>query len=397
MTDNLPAVRTEPPTTVVVARDTDSWAEQLPKVVDLARAIASTDFVPDAMRDNIAATAAAILYGREVGLPPMTALNNVNVIKGRPGLSAVIMRAQVLAAGHEIRQEESTSALCKLSGRRRGTDYWQTVTYSIDDARQAGLLQQNKNYEKNPRRMLRARATSELCELMFADVVRGMPSYEELEELDDDTPAGPPAATARAKVQRKTRTTKTDDGAAPLSGTDSSPAAPSSPPLPPLPGEPGYDSVNGIAEQGSSSAGGTASIAGPDSDGILPLTEAEAPASQSAAGDSRVHASAAPEDDDEASESSASSSSEVKMNTRAQQRGLFALFKGIGIVDDTERMNYTQRLIGRMPYAGGEPSWNGLTWDEASWMTTAMSTAKTRDHVEALIELAEQQRAGGEQ
>ena len=85
------------------------------------------------------------------------------------------------------------------------------------------------------------------------------------------------------------------------------------------------------------------------------------------------------------------------MNTRAQQRGLFALFKGIGIEDDKERMEYTARLVGRMPYHDGKPSWNGLTWDEASWMTTAMSTAKTRDHVEALIELAEQQRAGGEQ
>ena len=397
MSDNLPAVRTETAAAPVVARDTDSWAAQLPAVVDLARAIANTDFVPDAMRNNIAATSAAILYGREVGLPPMTALNNVNVIKGKPGLSAVIMRAQVLAAGHEIRQDESTNARCVLSGRRRGTDYWQTVTYSIDDARQAGLLQQNKNYEKNPRRMLRARATSELCELMFADVVRGMPSYEELEELDDDNPAGPLAPATRAKVQRKQRTTpQTDDGAAPLSATDSSPAAPSSPPLPPLPGEEGYDSVGDIAEQGSSAARGTAVIAGPDSDGILPLPGAEAPSAQSAEGEPRVHASAAPEDDGEGSESP-SSSSEVKMNTRAQQRGLFALFKGIGIEDDKERMEYTARLIGRMPYHDGKPSWNGLTWDEASWMTTAMSTAKTRDHVEALIELAEQQRAGGEQ
>jgi hypothetical protein len=388
--DNLPAVRTEPPATAVVARDTDSWAERLPQVVELARAISNTDFVPEALRNNVAATTAAVLYGREVGLPPMTALSNVNVIKGRPGLSAVIMRAQVLAAGHEIRQDESTSALCTMSGRRRGTDYWQTVTYSIDDARQAGLLQQNKNYEKNPRRMLRARATSELCELMFADVVRGMPSYEELEELDDDSPAGPPAPTQRAKVQRKARTPKNDDGAAPLAGTDSSPAAPSSPPMPPLPGEPGYDdpsSASGITGQEDlGDAPGKAS-APPEPDGILPLTEpdAEAAASaQSAAGVPRVPA---------ASASDPEVVDEPRMITRAQQRGMFAIFKELGIDDDAERLHITSALVGRTPMHQGKPSSNGLTFDEANTLTAALSTCKTRDHVEALIELAEQGRA----
>lgn len=377
MTENLPAVRTEAPAPVL-ARDVDSWSEQLPAIVELARSICGTDFVPEAMRDNVAATAAAILYGREVQLPPMTALGNVNVIKGRPGLSAVIMRAQVLAAGHDIRQDESNNALCTLSGRRRGTDYWQTVTYTIDDARQAGHMS-NVQYTKNPRRMLRARATSELCELMFADVVRGMPSFEELDELDDDVPAGTPAATARAKVQRKPRTTKTDDGMGPHpthSGTGSSPA-PSSTPMPPLPGEPGYDDMGTASDVGREVLGearGTASS---------PPDQAEHSPADAEPGAGAVH-HAAP---------ATGPVDEPRMNTRAQQRGLFAVFKELGITDDTERLHITAEIIGRTPMHDGKPSFNGMTYDEAAALTVALATCKTRDHVEALIQMAEQGRA----
>lgn len=384
MNDNLPAVRTEPPT-AVVRRDTDSWADQLPAIVELARSICGTDFVPEAMRDNVAATAAAILYGREVSLPPMTALGNVNVIKGKPGLSAVIMRAQVLAAGHEIRQDESTSGLCTLSGRRRGTDYWQTVTYSIDDARQAGLLQQNKNYEKNPRRMLRARATSELCELMFADVVRGMPSLEELEELDDEVPAGAPAPAARAKVQRKSRAAQSDGGAvppadAPAAGGPST--APPSPPMPPLPGEPGFDGPADDAEAAMPPASAS------------PQTDDGAGAPPAAGADPAGGAASTP----------APSSADVEREdtarpiSRPQQRAMFAVFKELGIADDQERMHITSAIVGRTPMHEGQPSSNGLTAGEAKTLLDALARCKTRDHVEALMQMAEQQRAeqGGE-
>ena len=396
MSDNLPAVRAEAPSVAVVRRDTDSWAEQLPAIVELARSICGTDFVPEAMRDNVAATAAAILYGREVSLPPMTALSNVNIIKGRPGLSAVIMRAQVLAAGHEIRQDASDSSRCVLSGRRRGTDYWQTVTYTIDDARQAGLIKRGKNgepsmYEKNPRRMLRARATSELCELMFADVVRGMPSLEELEEQDDETPAGPPAKTTRATVQRKARG-KTDDGAAGTADpppVDRTPSAPSSPPLPPLPGEEGYDEPSAAAAA-EPDAGAAAAAQSADGEPRVPVAPASTP-----------DPPYAPEQVDEHGQEyipDVEEEDRPRMITRPQQRAMFGVFNELGIKDDAERLHITQAIVGRTPMHQGKPSSSGLTEAEFKLLVDALARCKTRDHVEALVELAEQERAGsGEQ
>jgi hypothetical protein len=492
MSDNLPAVRTEAPSAAVVRRDTDSWADQLPAIVELARSICGTDFVPEAMRDNVAATAAAILYGREVALPPMTALGNVNVIKGKPGLSAVIMRAQVLAAGHEIRQDASDNGRCVLSGRRRGTDYWQTVTYTIDDARQAGHMK-NDQYTKNPRRMLRARATSELCELMFADVVRGMPSLEELEDLDDDVEAVPAAPAARGKVQRKTRATKTDDGAAnaadaPAAGVPS--AAPSSPPMPPLPGEPGYDDADGAVGGEPASAEGSRTVGPAETDdgagpppswnsasanaspapSSLPAKQCEltGPHMQHTTADFNGPTTLCPgiaspatsplpplpgEEDlppeaeeitdpqrgklfalmtehglasrdqqigwisknlgrEITSRSQVNKDDAIKLIDllestdvatprpigRGDLRLLAGIFRELAISDMDERLHIASSIVGRTPMKEGAPSPEGLTAREGKTLLDALARCKTRDHVEALVQMAEQERAqGGEQ
>ena len=75
----------EQPSTDVARRDTDSWTDVVADVARLAEMIHSTEFVPASLR-SAPKVAAAILYGRELGLPPMTALGSVNVIQGRASL-----------------------------------------------------------------------------------------------------------------------------------------------------------------------------------------------------------------------------------------------------------------------------------------------------------------------
>lgn len=167
----------------LVKRDTDGWADVLPAVGDLAGKVANTEFVPEAMRGKPAVVAAAILYGRELGLEPMTSLRSVNIIKGRPALTAEAMRAMVLAAGHHIAFQEMTGARCVIVGRRKGAEDSTTVTFTMDDAKRMGVGG-GAQYGKMPRQMLAARATSELCRLIFADVIGGLIS--DVEALDGD-------------------------------------------------------------------------------------------------------------------------------------------------------------------------------------------------------------------
>lgn len=185
---------------LVVAR-TDSWMAVVEDVAVLAQRIAGTELVPAALRGKAPAIAASILYGREIGLPPMTALRSVYVVNGQVALKAEAMRGLILAAGHELVFTESTSARCVVRGRRKGQEDWSEVTWTIDDARRANL--RGTGWSGYPRAMLKARATAEVARDLFADVISGFVALEEVDgaELDtqhDGTDARPPKRTRRA-------------------------------------------------------------------------------------------------------------------------------------------------------------------------------------------------------
>lgn len=225
---------------------TDGWIRVLQPVMELAKAVEATEFVPAALRNNSPAVGAAILFGRELDMPPLQSLQQVHMIEGRPSLAAEHMRAMVLAAGHEITYDLNSPGQVTATGRRwyggaRGWSGPTSVTWSMAMAERAGLLGK-KNWQRYPRRMLSARATSELCALVFADITHGIPSLEELEDggLYDEGIADPTSPTPEpsgGKVSRRPRkgTQKPADGPAPTNPPVSADPVPSAP-RPPLPG-----------------------------------------------------------------------------------------------------------------------------------------------------------------
>jgi hypothetical protein len=236
----------EPPAPLPPSRPADElergptgWVARLRAAAEIANYVGETDFVPQALRGNAPAIAAAILYGGEIGLDPMTALQLIAVIRGRPTLTAEGQRAQILAAGHEIWLEESTTTRAIVAGRRAGSDRIGRVTWTMDDAKRAGLAGQPA-YRAYPREMLIARASAGLARQMFADVVRGLPATEELEGEQDGPPAEPPPAPpdtpppAPATRTRRRRPAPTPAaGPAPAPEPEPEPARPALPPTPP--------------------------------------------------------------------------------------------------------------------------------------------------------------------
>jgi hypothetical protein len=160
---------------------TDDFAV-IPAAFDYARRIAQTEFVPGSFRNRPEAILAAIMAGRELGLPPMQSLSQIAIIDGRPALSAFAMRALITSRGHELWVEDSTSTRCILGARRRGTERDMRVMWTWDDALRAELSGK-RNWQHYPRQMLLARATGDIGRLGFADILGGMPYVTE--EIED--------------------------------------------------------------------------------------------------------------------------------------------------------------------------------------------------------------------
>lgn len=139
----------------------------------VAQKIANTPFVPTAFRGKPESVYAAVLYGEELGLGPMQSLTQIHVIEGKPSLAPEGMRGLVLKAGHRIDVKVASNDKVVLYGRRADSGSEATVEWTMKDAQLAGLAGRGawKNY---PRAMLMARATSELCRMLFADIIAGL-------------------------------------------------------------------------------------------------------------------------------------------------------------------------------------------------------------------------------
>ena len=169
------------------------WVELMQPAIELAKAVAGTDFVPKAMRNNPAAITAAILYGDEVGLGPMQSLAKISVIDGRPSLAAEAQRALILAAGHDLWIEESTTTRCTVAGRRRDSDQTSRVTWTWTTPN-APASPGNPTGGPTRGRCSSPAPQRELARAVFADAIGGLAATEELD--DDGTPhRSPPRPT----------------------------------------------------------------------------------------------------------------------------------------------------------------------------------------------------------
>lgn len=167
------------------------WAEHAGQVYRLAEMLCGSSFVPQAFKGKPVEGAAAIMAGAEVGMSPVTSLRAFDVIQGQATARAITLRAIVQSHGHEVVLVESTATRCKMRGRRKGSDTWQDVLWTIDRAKDLQLTGKD-NWKKQPAAMLVARATSEICRLVAADAILGI-GYSTEEVADgagvDLTPA----------------------------------------------------------------------------------------------------------------------------------------------------------------------------------------------------------------
>jgi hypothetical protein len=162
----------------------------------LAERISKTAMVPATLRGKPDEVLAVVMYGAELGIGPMQALQQINFISGKPSAAAELLRALVMEAGHQfILVTDSTKATARC--RRKDWDEWQETTFTMDDAHRANLGA-GDGWKKYPDQMLGARVTSKACRMWFADVIAGM-SYTPEEVIEFSAPAPTKRQTAPRK------------------------------------------------------------------------------------------------------------------------------------------------------------------------------------------------------
>lgn len=224
---NLPAPRAR--SNGVQAIVPQSWQE----ITAIAGAICRARMAPKSYCDKEGnpladKVAVAIMHGMEVGMTPMASLQSIAVINGMPGLYGDGMLAVVRASGllEDIREtdewdkEGPLTATCEV--KRRGEPQWGKTVVARADCQKAGWWTKDGPWRNTPHRMMQMRARGWALRDKFADVLRGLHSAEEAEDMIDITPQGsatvaknaPPEPTRDPPKKESAATTPADSGQA---------------------------------------------------------------------------------------------------------------------------------------------------------------------------------------
>ncbi len=169
-----------------------AWAE-MATLWRMSQLMAARDnpIAPDDLRGKPGAVFQLLVMARDLGVNVSQAFTLLYVVKGKVGVSAQLMRAQVLRAGHQILTEERTTRRCVLTGVRKDgarltvrwaisaadlaegespEDWYLAADIEASEANGTTLTAKS-NWRNYPRAMLEARATTELARSLFPDVL----------------------------------------------------------------------------------------------------------------------------------------------------------------------------------------------------------------------------------
>jgi hypothetical protein len=133
-------------------------------------------------REHGMAAALRIWYATELGLPQRAA-SELSVIKGRLVVSVQLMRALARQAGYEIKRLELDDQHCMAAVYDRHGKEIGRSTFTIEDAKRAGLVRDRSGWQTYPQRMLWARAAGWAMRDAIPDVVLGLVLQEEANEI----------------------------------------------------------------------------------------------------------------------------------------------------------------------------------------------------------------------
>ena len=157
-----------------------------------AACVARSGFAPKGLQTP-EAIAIAVQMGLELGMSPMSALQNIAVINGRPGVFGDAALGMVKASGLLESIEEKISGtgegmVAACTTKRKGDRAEKTTTFSVYQAKRARLWGKQGPWADYPERMLMFRARGFNLRDNFPDVLKGFKTVEELQDYTEPKP-----------------------------------------------------------------------------------------------------------------------------------------------------------------------------------------------------------------
>ena len=150
-----------------------------------AELIAKSSFCPKSMVGKPGDIVIALQFGQEIGLKPMQALQNIAVINGRPcvwgdAALALCMQSPNFEYIKEEYIEATKTAVCRAK-RRNMPEV--VKTFSQEQAARAKLWGKPGPWSDYPEVMLANRARGFCLRVAFADVLKGLYTSEEAQDM----------------------------------------------------------------------------------------------------------------------------------------------------------------------------------------------------------------------
>jgi hypothetical protein len=178
-----------------------------------ATMVAGSEFAPKDFKGKPESCLLAIQHGSEVGLSPMQSLQSIAVINGRPTIwgdaaLALVQASPVCEFVYETIDGDGDQMAAVCQAKRRGYAKPTIVTFSVADAKKAGLWGKSGPWQQYPRRMLQLRARGFALRDAFPDVLRGLVTAEEAQDYQTPEPVREPVV-VRTKIDTPTETVVT--------------------------------------------------------------------------------------------------------------------------------------------------------------------------------------------
>jgi hypothetical protein len=169
----------------------------------MAKALSSSDLVPETYKNNVANTMIALELANRTGVSPFMVMQNVNVIKGRPSWSSTFIISVINSCGRfsQLRfrisgEGDDKGCIASATDIKTG-DVLESPRVTIKMAKAEGWFSKaGSKWVTMPDLMMQYRSAAFFGRLYVSDILQGMQSVDEVQDFMDvsyeELPTGAP-------------------------------------------------------------------------------------------------------------------------------------------------------------------------------------------------------------